>query len=63
MGLQAEKLDNMLKPAIHSMIKDLLKKKEFEDLLHLAAGGIHTLVINSAGNIRSWGINNNPTLG
>ncbi|PLW34863.1 hypothetical protein PCANC_15888 [Puccinia coronata f. sp. avenae] len=63
MGLGAEKLDDVRKPVVHSMIEDLRKEKEFADPLHLAAGGMHTLVIDSEGKIWSWGINDNAALG
>ncbi|POW06412.1 hypothetical protein PSHT_10392 [Puccinia striiformis] len=51
MGLGAEKLDDVRKPAIHSMIEELRNEhnKEFNEPLHLAAGGMHSMVIDSEG--------------
>ncbi|KAI9603254.1 hypothetical protein H4Q26_002572 [Puccinia striiformis f. sp. tritici PST-130] len=65
MGLGAEKLDDVRKPAIHSMIEELRNEhnKEFNEPLHLAAGGMHSMVIDSEGKIWSWGINDNAALG
>ncbi|WAQ87144.1 hypothetical protein PtA15_8A45 [Puccinia triticina] len=63
MGMGAEKLDDVRKPAVHSTIEELRKKKEFAEPIHLAAGGMHTLVIDSEGKIWSWGINDNAALG
>jgi len=63
MGLGPEKLDDVRKPAVHSMIEELRNKKEFAEPLHLAAGGMHTLVIDSEGRTWSWGINDNAALG
>ncbi|KAA1103060.1 hypothetical protein PGT21_005334 [Puccinia graminis f. sp. tritici] len=63
MGMGPEKLDDVRKPAVHSLIEELRQKNEFTEPVHLAAGGMHTLVVDSAGKIWTWGINDNAALG
>lgn len=63
MGLGSERLDDVRKPTIHAMIEELRSQNQFTTPVHVAGGGMHTLVIDSDGRIWSWGINDNAALG
>ncbi|PWN38141.1 RCC1/BLIP-II [Meira miltonrushii] len=64
-GLGTDVLDEIKRPRRHVMLGDLIKEGKLgsQGLETVAAGGMHTLAIDSTGRIFSWGINDNACLG
>ncbi|OCF57685.1 pim1 protein + RNA transporter 2 [Kwoniella mangroviensis CBS 10435] len=70
-GLGPDELDEIARPKIHSWFEEEIEdgklsrdgKEGSGGLEAVACGGMHTLAIDEAGRVRSWGINDNAALG
>ncbi|WRT68651.1 uncharacterized protein IL334_005630 [Kwoniella shivajii] len=70
-GLGPDELDEIPRPKLHSWFEDEVEDGKLSrdgaegsgGLESVACGGMHTLAIDEAGRVRSWGINDNAALG
>lgn len=64
-GLGTDVLDEIKRPRRHALLAELIQtgKLGSQGLETVAAGGMHTLAIDSTGRMFSWGINDNACLG
>ncbi|WWC90461.1 uncharacterized protein L201_005396 [Kwoniella dendrophila CBS 6074] len=70
-GLGPDELDEIPRPKLHSWFEEEIEdgklsrdgKEGNGGLESVACGGMHTLAIDEAGRVRSWGINDNAALG
>ncbi|WWD02144.1 hypothetical protein V865_000182 [Kwoniella europaea PYCC6329] len=70
-GLGPDELDEIARPKLHSWFEEEIEdgklsrdgKEGNGGLEAVACGGMHTLAIDEAGRVRSWGINDNAALG
>ncbi|WVR09387.1 hypothetical protein IAU60_006454 [Kwoniella sp. DSM 27419] len=70
-GLGPDELDEIPRPKLHSWFEEQIEdgklsrngKEGSGGLEAVACGGMHTLAIDEAGRVRSWGINDNAALG
>lgn len=64
-GLGTDVLDEIKRPRRHVLIAELMKEGKVgsDGLETVAAGGMHSLAIDSNGRVFSWGINDNACLG
>ncbi|OCF40717.1 pim1 protein + RNA transporter 2 [Kwoniella heveanensis CBS 569] len=70
-GLGPDELDEIARPKLHSWFEEQIEdgklsrdgKEGSGGLEAVACGGMHTLAIDEAGRVRSWGINDNAALG
>ncbi|WWC93347.1 hypothetical protein V866_000181 [Kwoniella sp. B9012] len=70
-GLGPDELDEIARPKLHSWFEEEIEdgklsrdgKEGSGGLEAVACGGMHTLAIDEAGRVRSWGINDNAALG
>lgn len=64
-GLGTDAIDEIKRPRKHIWVEEKIQKGELGEggFEQIAAGGMHTLAIDSEGKIWSWGINDNAALG
>ncbi|KIJ49704.1 hypothetical protein M422DRAFT_777621 [Sphaerobolus stellatus SS14] len=66
-GLGTETLGEITRPRLHAWFESATQKdilgSQGAGIERIAAGGMHTLVIDEAGKVWSWGINDNAALG
>ncbi|WVF67604.1 hypothetical protein IAT40_002362 [Kwoniella sp. CBS 6097] len=70
-GLGPDELDEIARPKLHSWFEEQIEdgklsrggKEGSGGLETVSCGGMHTLAIDEAGRVRSWGINDNAALG
>ncbi|KDN44271.1 RCC1/BLIP-II [Tilletiaria anomala UBC 951] len=64
-GLGTETLDEIKRPRLHSWVEEKNKAGQLGEygFEMVAAGGMHTIAVDSKGYIYTWGINDNAALG
>ncbi|EIW68398.1 hypothetical protein TREMEDRAFT_32149 [Tremella mesenterica DSM 1558] len=69
-GLGPDELDEISRPKLHTWFEEQIEDGHLArsgssggGLETVACGGMHTLAIDEAGRVRSWGINDNAALG
>jgi regulator of chromosome condensation len=67
LGLGTEELGEINRPRLHKWFEAGIKEGRFggegKGIEEAVAGGMHTLVIDEAGKVWSWGVNDNASLG
>lgn len=65
MGLGAENMDSVLRAKVHPTVDELRQKGDLgpQGVTHMAAGGLHSMLVDANGKTWSWGVNDAAALG